>query len=590
MRKPAQSQESAGARLPKNWMWSTLGEVSEKPQYGWTTKANHEVGELKLLRTTDITSGTVDWSTVPYCTEEPEDAERYLVKSGDILVSRAGSVGVSFLINNAERAVFASYLIRFRPKEGVEAKYFYYYLKSPNYWAAIGASKSGIAVPNVNASKLSLVPIPIAPSNEQRCIVAEIEKQFSRLDEAVASIKRIKTNLKRYKAAVLKAAVEGKLTEDWREQHPDVEPARKLLERILAKRRAEWNGRGKYKEPTPPDTNDLPSLPKGWTWATVEQLAAGFAGAIQSGPFGSQLLHSEFVDDGILAIGIDNVLDGKFSLGHQHRITPRKFEILKKFEARPRDVVITVMATVGRVCVLPQSLEQAIITKHCYRITPARGNVDSDFLAVALRADSSTRQYIFGNVRGQTRPGINGQILKAAPVSLPPFAEQKEIVSEAERRLSVIEELEASVEANSKRVNRLRQSVLSRAFKGKLVPQSSSDEPASVLLNRLRGASAFKDSLQPKDTRKPGGTTMPKPKAEHSGEVGRIITKSLYQILRDSEKRLTPEQLFANAGFGPELIDQFYEELKRETQAGRILQERPNKTAVYLKAISNANR
>ena len=83
---------------------------------------------------------------------------------------------------------------------------------------------------------------------------------------------------------------------------------------------------------------------------------------------------------------------------------------------------------------------------------------------------------------------------------------------------------------------------------------------------------------------------MPKPEAKHSGEIGRMNTKSLYQILRDSKKRLTPEQLFANAGFGPELIDEFYVELKRETQARRILQERPNKTAIYLKVISNANR
>ncbi len=133
-------RNDSSAQLPDRWTLSTLGEVSEKSQYGWTTKANHEVGELKLLRTTDITSGTVDWSTVPYCTEEPEDVEKYLLKSGDILISRAGSVGVSFLINNPQRAVFASYLIRFRAKEGVDAKYFYYYLKSPNYWAAIGAS------------------------------------------------------------------------------------------------------------------------------------------------------------------------------------------------------------------------------------------------------------------------------------------------------------------------------------------------------------------------------------------------------------------------------------------------------------------
>ena len=83
--------------------------------------------------------------------------------------------------------------------------------------------------------------IPLAPPDQQKRIVAEIEKQFSRLDEAVANLKRVKANLKRYKAAVLKAAVEGKLTEEWRKAHPDVEPASELLKRILAERRAKWS-------------------------------------------------------------------------------------------------------------------------------------------------------------------------------------------------------------------------------------------------------------------------------------------------------------------------------------------------------------
>ena len=105
--------------------------------------------------------------------------------------------------------------------------------------------------------------------HEQQNIVAEIEKQFSRLDEAVANLKRVKAHLKRYKASVLKAAVEGKLTEDWRNQHPDVEPASKLLERILAERRAKWMGRGKYKEPVCSRHNRIAVTAEGWTWATV---------------------------------------------------------------------------------------------------------------------------------------------------------------------------------------------------------------------------------------------------------------------------------------------------------------------------------
>jgi type I restriction enzyme S subunit len=246
----------------------------------------------------------------------------------------------------------------------------------------------------------------------------------------------------------------------------------------------------KYQEPAAPDASDLPSLPDGWCWATIEQLASARARSVQSGPFGSQLLHSEFSKKGILAIGIDNVLDGRFSLGSQHRITPKKFRALIKFQARPGDVVVTVMATVGRVCVLPTDIESAIITKHCYRLTMAEGMVDAEYVALALRAENPTRHHIYGNIRGQTRPGINGSILKAAPVPLAPLEEQQAIVEAAEEQLSVIEHLDSDLEIKLKSAQSLRQSILRHAFSGKLVPQDPNDEPASELLKRIAGERA----------------------------------------------------------------------------------------------------
>jgi type I restriction enzyme S subunit len=330
------------------------------------------------------------------------------------------------------------------------------------------AASAGSAQGVISKAQLNQIPFKILPLPQQTRIVAEIEKQFSRLGEAVANLKRVKANLKRYKSAVLKAAVEGKLTEGWRKSHPDIEPASELLKRILAERRANWNGKGKYKEPAPPNTEELPQLSDGWAWATVDQLSSWLPGSVQSGPFGSQLLHSEFVSEGILAIGIDNVGDGRFSLGANHRIGREKYSQLRKFSARPNDVLITVMATVGRVCVLPDNLEPAIVTKHCYRITPAISAIASRFLAVALRADAPTRWYIFGNLRGQTRPGINGLILKNTPVPVPPLVEQEWIVAEVERRLSVVEELEVVVSTNFQREHRLRQAILQHSFSGRL--------------------------------------------------------------------------------------------------------------------------
>ena len=145
--------------------------------------------------------------------------------------------------------------------------------------ASIEVAQHAVNAARSTEDRLQELPIPLAPLDQQKRIVAEIEKQFSRLDEAVANLKRVKANLKRYKAAVLKAAVEGKLTEDWRKAHPDVEPASELLKRILAERRAKWNEKGKYKEPATVDAPSLAPLPNGWAWALVDQLSIVVRGA-----------------------------------------------------------------------------------------------------------------------------------------------------------------------------------------------------------------------------------------------------------------------------------------------------------------------
>jgi len=202
--------------LPRNWVLTKIEGVCINPQYGYTTKAS-KYGDLKLLRTTDITSGKIDWEKVPYCTKNPDDIEKYILNDGDIVISRAGSVGFSYLIQNPEKAIFASYLIRFKPL--IKKRYFKYFLNSPFYWNSISEKKLGIAVPNVNANKLKSIIIPLPPFNEQNRIVEKIEELFSDLDKATDDLKKTQEQLKIYRQSVLKAAFEGKLTEKWREQN-----------------------------------------------------------------------------------------------------------------------------------------------------------------------------------------------------------------------------------------------------------------------------------------------------------------------------------------------------------------------------------
>jgi len=162
--------------LPKGWEWVTLGEMCNKPEYGYTTSAKPEGNGPKFLRTTDISNGEVDWGAVPYCKEPPQDEDKYLLKDGDILISRAGSVGESIVIKNTPRAIFASYLIRFQPKEELSSKYAGYYLKSNFFRAQLTLTSSGTTLKGVNASNLSKIKIPLPPLDTQRKIVAILEK------------------------------------------------------------------------------------------------------------------------------------------------------------------------------------------------------------------------------------------------------------------------------------------------------------------------------------------------------------------------------------------------------------------------------
>ena len=260
--------------LPEGWVWTRLGDICLEPQYGWTTSAKTE-GTLHLLRTTDITSGHIDWNSVPFCKEEPPDKGKYLVEEGDIVISRAGSVGYSYLIRKPKVAVFASYLIRFKPL--IDEQYLAYFLKSPSYWDSISEKSLGIAVPNVNATKLRQIIIPLPPLPEQHRLVAKIDELFTKLDAGVDSLKKVNAQLKRYRQSVLKYAFEGKLTEEWRERHKgELEPASVLLERIKEERKK--NAKGRYKELPPADISELPGLPEEWVWAntgTIGEVSGG---------------------------------------------------------------------------------------------------------------------------------------------------------------------------------------------------------------------------------------------------------------------------------------------------------------------------
>lgn len=464
--------------LPVGWEKGYVGDFALEIQPGFASgKHNKEGRGIPHIRPYNIgRSGKLDLAEIK--SVDPE-ADTKRLHSGDVLFNNTNSpelIGKTTVITATDDWGFSNHMTRVAFPDAVSPKFAAYqlhYLWSRGYFLHN-------CVKHVNQASISsttfsrTVPFVKPPRPQQDSIVAEIEKQFSRLDEAVANIKRIKANLKRYKAAVLKAAVEGKLTEDWRKQHPNVEPASKLLERILAERRAKWNGRGKYKEPSVPDTASLPSLPPCWVWVSPAQLSSADTHSLAIGPFGSNLKVSDYTDSGIPLIFVRTIRSLDFGDERRVYVSTRKAAELKAHRVSGGDVLVTKMgAPPGDACLYPEQAPDAIITADCIKLRLSRMLPEKRFIVHAINAEVVKSQ-VLAITKGVAQMKVSLARFGGIGIPLPTLAEQQQIVGEVERRLSVIEELEATVEANLTRADRLRQSVLSRAFSGQLVTAKDS--------------------------------------------------------------------------------------------------------------------
>jgi type I restriction enzyme S subunit len=324
---------------------------------------------------------------------------------------------------------------------------------------------------HLKTAKIFVPPLP-----EQRRIVAEIEKQFSRLEEGVTALKRVQANLKRYRAAVLKAACEGRLVTTEAElalsrgQKSEVrgqkkfESGEQLLKRILEERRKNWNGRGKYKEPTVPDTTNLPQLPLCWTWLSVE--AIGFVTKLAGFEYTKYVQYSE--DGDLAVIKAENAGRNGFKRTEISRINSSTVAQLTRSQLKAGDLLMVfVGAGTGNVARVPDD-QPYFLGPNIAMIRVEPHFVSEAYLEMFLRSPLG-HSLTFGFIKAVAQPSLSMGTIRMIPVALPPLAEQKRIVEEVERRLSVVEELESLVTANLQRATRLRQSILQKAFEGELV-------------------------------------------------------------------------------------------------------------------------
>ena len=406
-------------------------------------------------------SGHIDVSTVRPYAEVKKGYTHF--RNGDVLFAKVtpcmenGKMAVARQLKNGVGFGSTEFHV-LRPREGVDSQYIYYFVSSQTFRKEAARHMTGaVGLRRVPTTFLENAEIPLPPLQRQREIVAELEKQFSRLDEAVANLQRVKANLKRYKASVLKAAVEGSLVETEatlaRREGRTYETGEQLLHRILKARRAKWSGKGKYREPAPLDAS-LQSLPEGWTWAAVEMVCD----AIVDCPHST----AKFQAQGYPCVDTTWMTTEGLVPERARFVDEATYkDRISRLAPKIGDIVFAREGTIGTAVLIPERMTPCLGQRvMLLRTSPAYSN---GLLVHVLHSEVVKTQYR-AQALGSTVAHINVGDVKRFAVPIPPASEQVRIVAEVDRHLSFVREVEAEVDTSLKRAQSLRQSVLSKNF------------------------------------------------------------------------------------------------------------------------------
>lgn len=353
-------------------------------------------------------------------------------------------------------------VIPIREVEGVSDKiYLFYYLLVPDVRALLtGKMKGTTGRLRLGTEALADLEIPLPPLAEQHRIVAKLEVLFTQLDAAVDNLKKAQVQSQRYRRSLLKAAFEGKLTKEWRERHSD---ELKLMS-----------------VPDNSTLNNLPELPDSWVWTQVKDIAEFIRGVSYRKNQSSKTPKSDYVP--ILRANNINI-----QLNYEDLVYVPREKVKDEQFIKALDIIIAMSSgskhLVGKASQAHQDFEGGFGT-FCGLVRVSE-EANQKFIGLFFQSP------VYRNEISRLSIGINinnlrRENIEAMPVPLPALPEQEQIVSKLERCLSVADAIEATLDSELKRAERLRQSILKHAFSGKLVPQDPNDEPASVLLEKIQ--------------------------------------------------------------------------------------------------------
>lgn len=572
--------------LPDEWMWAKVGDICalagggtprrDEPRY-------FQGGNIPWVTPTDLDPKRIGLigATATQITERGlSESSARLVPVGTVLFSSRASIGKIAVaaVPMATNQGFAN----LTPHEGINSWYLAYGLR--HFTEQIKELGRGTTYREIAKSALREFHLPIAPTDEQRRIAQRIEALFEQSRTAREALDKIPELLRQFRQSVLAAAFCGDMTT----RNPDDEPASELLERILEGRRRRWGdnlrAKGKdprrytYEEPAPPNTSDLPELPEGWCWASLEQLS-------WDSSYGTSQ-KCDYEGNGPPVLRIPNISGGEVDLSDLK--FAKSSVVLDATQAlQPDDLLIIrtngSKSLIGRSALVRRRFEQPLFyASYLIRFRLISALTLPEWIAtiwdtpfvrdrIEQMAATSAGQY-----------NINVNNLNRLPLPLAPWREQQKVVSAIRTAFRRVKVVEREVDLAYHRLDNLDQSILARAFHGELVPQDLDDEPASVLLERIREERAEEQSRR--QTTRSRSPRQREARKTMSVKSSNDLTRLLQELQETTSERVSPKALWLASRLE---IDDFYAYLKHEVSNGRISEIREKSQdvqAIFLEA------
>jgi type I restriction enzyme S subunit len=423
--------------LPPGWTLASLAELArERGRYGSAAAAQpYDAGLPRYVRITDIDdTGRLrpdSWASIPESLAEP-----HRLRPGDLLFARSGATAGKTYLYDPDDGVCAhgGYLVRFALRDDRCAPGFVaQWTLSQTYWTWVRATLRQAAQPNINAAELAALPVPQPPLDEQLAIARILGACDQTIDTSVRILEKL--------GLVLAGMVRDLLTrgvvphEGGRMRDPVVEP-------------------GAFHD-TP-----LGRLPRGWQVVPLARLLADVEPAMRSGPFGSELRKADLVAEGIPLLGIDNVQVDEFVPVYRRFVHPEKLDELRRYAVRPGDVLITIMGTVGRSCVVPRHIGEALSSKHIWTLTFDRRRYIPLLASLQFNHAPWVEAHFTRGGQGGTMTAIRSDILRSTLLPVPPIEEQHCIVLALERLRARIAAERALLHMRERLRDRLREDLV----------------------------------------------------------------------------------------------------------------------------------